>query len=98
MPAKKRAKRDPLPEEFSSAAAAGEFWDRHDVADYWDQTKPVKDFICRIERRRYLVALEPALARELSQAARRRGISTEALVNLWLREKLKTADGKPRKG
>ncbi len=98
MPVKRKAKVDPVPEEFATVEAAAEFWDQHDATDYLEHTRAVEDVVVAIKRRGYLVALEPALARELSQAARQRGISTEALVNLWLQEKLRTADGKPRKG
>ena len=33
--------RDPLPEQFSSAEEAGEFWDTHSGADYEDYMKEV---------------------------------------------------------
>ena len=82
MPAKKNAKRDPIPQEFPSPEAAGDFWDQHDLADYWDQTRPVEDFSCKIEREQFLVALEPSLARRLRETARQRGISGEALLHL----------------
>jgi hypothetical protein len=90
MPAKKNVNPDPIPESFASAEAAGEFWDRHDLGDYLDQTRPVEMESCRIERRQYLLALEPALARKLSEAARQRGVSSEVLANLWLSERLNT--------
>jgi hypothetical protein len=31
-------KRDPIPDHFSSIEEASEFWDSHDLADYWDLT------------------------------------------------------------
>ena len=88
MSGKKRARIDPIPEEFPSLEGAADFWDTHDTTDYLDQTKPVSDLEFRIERRQYLVALEPTLARKLTAAARQRGISSEALLNLWLSERL----------
>ena len=88
----KKAKRDPIPEHFSSVEEAADFWDRHDTTDYLDQSRPVTDLVFRIQERQYLIALKPSLARKLSDAARRRGISGEALANLWLSEKLKAAD------
>src|SRR5438132_11759013 len=95
MPAKRRAKRDPIPKTFASPLAAGEFWDDHDLADYWDQTRAVADEASRIERRRFLIALEPTLARKLGKAARERGVSREALVNLWLSERRNAAAERP---
>jgi hypothetical protein len=91
MPAKKNANAEPIPEAFPSPEAAGEFWDRHDLSDYWHETRSVKDITFRLERRQYLIALEPSLARKLSEAARQRGITSEALINLWLSERLADA-------
>jgi hypothetical protein len=98
MPVRKKAKLDPLPKEFATAEAAAEFWEKHDATDYLEHTVAVKDLDIRIERHRFLIALEPSLARGLSEAARRRGISSEALLNVWLQEKLQTANGETGKG
>ena len=35
----KRNNKEPIPEHFESAEEAGDFWDVHDLADYWDQTR-----------------------------------------------------------
>jgi predicted HicB family RNase H-like nuclease len=35
-----------------------------------------------------LTALEPELAKKLAICARKQGISTETLINVWLAEKL----------
>lgn len=37
--------RDAIPEHFSSAEEAGEFWDTHSAADYWDEMEEVEDKI-----------------------------------------------------
>jgi hypothetical protein len=37
MPPSSQA-RDPIPEQFATIEAAGEFWDEHDLADYEDVT------------------------------------------------------------
>jgi hypothetical protein len=79
--------RDPIPEEFGSIEAAAEFWDAHSLADYWDQTREVH-FDVDLQRRVVLVPLEQSLADRLAAMARRQGLSTETLVNLWLSERL----------
>lgn len=79
--------REPIPEHFMSIEEAAEFWDNHDLADYWDLTEEV-EFEVNLQRRRYLVAVDPELAEKLAAEAHRRGLSTETLVNLWLNEKL----------
>ena len=70
--------------------AAAEFWETHDLADYWDQTHEV-DFDVDLQRRVVLVPLEHDLANQLAALARQQGLSTETLVNLWLSERLQQA-------
>jgi len=79
--------RDPIPQHFASVAAAAEFWDSHDLADYWDLTREAS-FEVDIKRRVFLTALEPELAKKLAVCARQQGVTTETLINVWLTEKL----------
>jgi len=65
----------------------GEFWDTHDVTEFWDATEPV-EFEVDIQSEVRYCALESDLARKVSQIARRRGVSVETLVNLWVQERL----------
>ena len=81
-------KRDPIPKHFKSIEQAAEFWDSHDLADYWDVTREAH-FEVDIQRRVFLTALEPALAKKLTAVAHQKGISTETLINVWLTEKAK---------
>lgn len=41
-----------------------------------------------IQRRVFLTALEPGLAKKLTECARKQGVSTETLINVWLTEKV----------
>jgi hypothetical protein len=79
---------DPLPENFASIKEAAEFWDKHDTADYWEFTRPVTDVVFDIKRRRYLVALDPSLSKRLDKVATQQGVSGEALLNRWVKERL----------
>jgi hypothetical protein len=85
--ARSKRERDPIPEHFGTIEEAADFWDSHDFGDYWDLTKPT-EFEVDIQRRVFLTALEPKLAKKLTDCARRQGISTETLINVWLNEKL----------
>ena len=76
-----------LPEHFQNIQQAAEFWDKHDLADYWDLTKEV-EIDTNIARRVFLVAIESGLADKLASFAHRQGVSTETLVNVWLVEKM----------
>ena len=39
---KKGKKRDPMPPPDATPEEIGEFWDTHDLADYWDETEEVE--------------------------------------------------------
>jgi len=84
--AKSKKERDPIPEEFKTIEEAAEFWDSHDLGDYWDLTRKA-DLEVDIQRRLFLTALEPELAKKLTDCARKQGVSTETLINVWLSEK-----------
>ena len=64
----------------------GEFWDRHSLADYWDQTRDATFEVRAVRTRR--VVLDPDLYARIEVLARQRGILPETLINLWLRERL----------
>jgi hypothetical protein len=82
----------PDPIEMGSDAEIGEFWDSHDLADYWDQTEPAEFEVPPSARRRYLVALDSTVLRRVHRVAHQRGISTESLVNLLLEQRLKDVE------
>ena len=65
----------------------GEFWDTHSLADYWDTTTEVH-FHVDIKGRNKLIAIDDNLSQKISNIDRKRGISPETLINLWLQEKL----------
>jgi len=60
------------------------------LADYWDLTKEAH-FEVDIQRRLFLTPLEQELAKKLVVCARKQGVSTETLINVWLTEKLTAA-------
>jgi hypothetical protein len=65
----------------------GEFWDEHDLTDFWDQTEPA-EFEVDIQSERRYYALERDLSDEMIRIARKRGLAVETLINLWLKEKI----------
>lgn len=73
--------------QASSYEEIGEFWDTHDITDYWDLTETV-DFEVEIKSEISLLALEPSLASKTADLARQKGVSLETLVNLWIRDRL----------
>ncbi|MBX3010409.1 MAG: hypothetical protein KF832_02840 [Caldilineaceae bacterium] len=79
---------DELPEEFSSLAEAGAFWDTHSTADYEDMMEDVAFEIDLTRKPTYYFAVAKDLATALHDVAQQQGISTQTLINLWLQEKL----------
>jgi hypothetical protein len=73
---------------MESYEAIGEFWDTHSLADYWDETEPAEFEIDPDARRRYLVAVDPVLLKQIQKVAHQRGLATESLVNLFLAQHL----------
>lgn len=65
-----------------------EYWDSHDLADVWDQTREVNADIRLARRRYYVVAIEPDIIRNVRRLARRRRVSCGLLINRLLRERL----------
>jgi hypothetical protein len=81
-----RIKTENLPASFASEALAMEFWRGHSLADYWEQSRPVRGVKFKLVRRCF--RLDSELAAKLQRLATDRGVSVETLVNLWLQEKV----------
>jgi hypothetical protein len=70
-----------------SYAKIGEFWDEHDLTDYWGKTKKVKfDVVLEPEATYYPVS--KTLSEKIQSEARKQGVSSDTLVNLWLEQKI----------
>ena len=70
-----------------SYSEIGEFWDKHDLAEYWDQTEPVK-FELDIQSEVTYYPLDSGLSRKISSIAKQRGVAPETLLNIWVQEKI----------
>src|SRR5260370_41698941 len=78
---------DLIPKHFKNIAEAAQYWDTHDLTDYWDKTREAH-FEVDLQRRVCLTALEPELAKEIAMRAHQQGVSSETLINVWLKEKI----------
>ena len=72
----------------------GEFWDSHDLSDYWDRTKPV-EFDIDISSEVTYYPVEADLSERIASIAKRKGISAETLLNLWLQERVRKEGKRP---
>ena len=71
-----------------SYAEIGEYWDRHDVSDVWGKTRKVKfEVVAEPEATYYPV--ERNLSEKIQSVAKKQGVSSDTLVNLWLEQKAK---------
>lgn len=73
--------------QASSYEEMGEFWDTHSLADFEDQTYEV-EMTFEPSARRNAINIEPQLLAEVREIARVRKVSTQTLVNLWLRQQV----------
>ncbi|MBC8178238.1 MAG: hypothetical protein H8E19_12610 [Deltaproteobacteria bacterium] len=83
----KRNKNKAVP-HFNSIDELTNYFDTHDMGEFYEQM-PEADFEVDIKRRKYLFALDAEIARKLTEIAKARKITSEALVNAWLIEKIK---------
>ena len=83
----KKSKNRALP-HFDSLDELVNFFDEHDMGEFYEQM-PEADFEVDIRRRQYLFSLDAEVARKLTEIAKSRKISSEALANAWLIEKIK---------
>ncbi len=64
-----------------------EFFDTHDMGDHLEDM-PEAEFAVNLKSKKHLIALEGEIAVRLTEIARTRQVSAEALVNSWLKEKI----------
>ena len=76
--------------QASSYEEIGEFWDRHSLADYWDQTGSV-EFNVKFKPEKEIIyyGIDLELAEKINLIANHKGISGENLLIEWVKDKLK---------
>ena len=84
-----RSKSKTLP-KFESLDELVEHFDTHDMGVYWDQMQEVS-FEVNIKRRKHLVAIDEEIVPKLNEIAKSRKVSSQKLINTWLKEKIHKA-------
>lgn len=87
MQGKTRAAQDVLPDNFETLDEFWGFWDKHSSADYEDAMEAVDIEMDPLSSTVYLPVAKD-LVNKVRIQARRQGVSSETLVNLWLQERL----------
>ena len=83
-------KRDAIPEDFQTLEEFWEFWDTHSTADYPELLKPVRMSV-HFAKGAKVLRVADDLVSPLQRRARQHGLTLEALVNRWIRERLRKA-------
>lgn len=65
-----------------------EFFETHDMGDYWDKM-PEAHFDVNIKKRKHLVALEKDIVDKLTEIAKSKKVSSETLINAWLKDRIR---------
>ena len=66
------------------------FFETHDMGDYWERM-PKAHFDVNIKKRKHLVALEEDIVDKLTEIAKSKKVSSESLINTWLKDKIRKA-------
>ena len=56
------------------------FWEKHSIADYWDQLKEGKDWFKRPKLTPVTLKFDPLVLKKLKMLARKRGVSYNAYI------------------
>jgi hypothetical protein len=65
----------------------GDYWDKHDLSDVWAKTKKVRfEVVAEPEATYY--PIQKDLSEKIQSVAKKQGVSSDTLVNLWLEQKI----------
>jgi hypothetical protein len=84
---KKAVSRKSSVSKAGTYAEIGDFWDEHDLSDYWSKTRSMRADV-DLESEESLYRVEKGLSESIRRAAKERGVSPHTLINLWLQEKV----------
>ena len=94
MTQEKMLPKEPIP-EFTSREEEARFWDTHDMADYWDEFKPVKVRFAKNLSEGLHIRLDPEKMNQLRSEAAHKGIGPTTLARMWIKERLQVKKADP---
>lgn len=77
--------------EFKSREEEAEFWDTHDLTDYWDELKPARVRFAKNLSEGITIRLDRGTLDQLRSRAREKGIGPTTLARMWILERLRSA-------
>ena len=75
---------------FESLDEAVKFFDTHDIGEYWEQM-PEAHFDVKLRKRKLLVPIDDEVVSKVAEIAKSKRVSSERLINSWLRERIRKA-------
>ena len=85
--ADKQDERKRIP-KFANLAEEAEFWDTHDIADYWHELKPVDLKFSENLAHGVVVRFSSDTLMKVYETAREQGITMDALIQQWVVDRL----------
>jgi hypothetical protein len=78
--------------EFRNEREMADFFDTHDVSEYWDEMEPVENLKVRVipsRKKQVSLRLSAPVVDLLGSVAASEGVSRQALLQRWVEEKLR---------
>lgn len=72
--------RDNIPDQFTSLEEAGEFWDTHSAADYWDEMEEI-EMEFDLQERVFLLPVDHQMYRKIKLKAESEHRSVEEIIH-----------------
>jgi len=79
--------KEPIP-KFASYEEEAEFWDTHDVTDYWDDFEPGNLRFSPDLKSVLTIPIDSQILDRLQDAASSRGVGVDTLLESWIHEHL----------
>jgi len=74
--------------EFASYEEEAEFWDTHDLTDYWGE--PVKLKVAKNLSKGITIRFDEETLKALRECAHEKGVGPTTLARMWILERLQT--------
>ncbi len=91
---RRRKEKEPIP-TFQSREEEANFWDSHDLSDYWNEFEAVEVKVDMEPIEGLTIHLDEATFARLRVVARARGIDPAALARKWIIERLNAHEAQP---
>ncbi len=78
---------------FATRDEEAAWWEKHDLADYQDEFKPVRVRVAKNLSEGLTIRLQPQNLAELRERAEQTGVGPTTLARMWILERLREKGG-----